>query len=104
MTSARRDGICGGRTEAVERYGDEGVSAWAAPLTDPGARDVLLDRVSDTRVGMLVEARKGTCVLRVAAAITRWLIEQENSSLRFPPTSRRRTLPRWTPAEPHEMR
>ncbi|WP_250036686.1 erythromycin esterase family protein [Paractinoplanes maris] len=62
------------------RYGDE-VAALAAPLTDPGDLDVLLDRVGDARVVMLGEASHGTHEFYTwRAAISRRLIEEKGFS------------------------
>jgi erythromycin esterase len=62
------------------RYGDE-VAALAAPLTDPGDFDVLLDRVGAARVVMLGEASHGTHEFyRWRAAITRRLVEERGFS------------------------
>jgi erythromycin esterase len=62
------------------RYGDE-VAALAAPLTDPGDLEVLLDRIGDARVVMLGEASHGTHEFYAwRAAITRRLIEEKGFS------------------------
>jgi len=64
----------------VRRYGDE-VAALAAPLTDPGDLDVLLDRVGNARVVMLGEASHGTHEFYAwRAVITRRLIEEKGFS------------------------
>ncbi|WP_249998285.1 erythromycin esterase family protein [Actinoplanes sp. M2I2] len=64
----------------MARYGDE-VAALAAPLTDPGDLDVLLDRVGDARVVMLGEASHGTHEFYTwRAAISRRLIEEKGFS------------------------
>jgi erythromycin esterase-like protein len=62
------------------RYGDE-VAALAAPLTDAGDLDVLLDRVGGARVVMLGEASHGTHEFYAwRAVITRRLIEEKGFS------------------------
>ncbi|WP_328475006.1 erythromycin esterase family protein [Actinoplanes sp. NBC_00393] len=62
------------------RYGDE-VAGLAAPLTDPGDLDVLLDRVGDARVVMLGEATHGTHEFYTwRAAISRRLIAEKGFS------------------------
>ncbi|MDH6464020.1 erythromycin esterase [Micromonospora sp. A200] len=62
------------------RYNDE-VTGLAAPLTDPGDLDVLLDRVGAARVVMLGEATHGTHEFYTwRAAITRRLIEEKGFS------------------------
>ncbi|MEH1055486.1 erythromycin esterase family protein [Micromonospora sp. CPCC 206171] len=62
------------------RYDDE-VTGLAAPLTDPGDLDVLLDRVGAARVVMLGEATHGTHEFYTwRAAITRRLIEEKGFS------------------------
>jgi hypothetical protein len=62
------------------RYGDE-VAALAAPLTDAGDLDVLLDRVGRARVVMLGEASHGTHEFYTwRAAISRRLIEEKGFS------------------------
>jgi erythromycin esterase len=64
----------------MARYGDE-VAALAAPLTDPGDLDVLLERVGDARVVMLGEASHGTREFYTwRAAISRRLIEEKGFS------------------------
>ncbi len=64
----------------MARYGDE-VAALAAPLTDPGDLDVLLDRVGDARVVMLGEATHGTHEFYTwRAALSRRLIEEKGFS------------------------
>ena len=62
------------------RYGDE-VAGLAAPLTDPGDLDVLLDRIGDARVVLLGEASHGTHEYYTwRAAISRRLIEEKGFS------------------------
>ncbi|GAB3178377.1 erythromycin esterase-like protein [Micromonospora palomenae] len=62
------------------RYDDE-VTGLAAPLTDPGDLDVLLDRVGAARVVMLGEATHGTHEFYTwRAAITRRLVEEKGFS------------------------
>ncbi|MEU7905461.1 erythromycin esterase family protein [Actinoplanes sp. NPDC049118] len=62
------------------RYGEE-IAALAAPLTDPGDLDVLLDRVGDARVVMLGEASHGTHEFYAwRSAITRRLIAEKGFS------------------------
>lgn len=64
----------------MSRYGEE-VAALAAPLTDAGDLDVLLDRVGDARVVMLGEASHGTHEFyRWRAALTRRLITEKGFS------------------------
>jgi erythromycin esterase len=62
------------------RYGDE-ITALAAPLTDPGDLDTLLDRIGDARVVMLGEATHGTHEFYAwRAAISRRLIAEKGFS------------------------
>ncbi|EWC63238.1 Protein-L-isoaspartate O-methyltransferase [Actinokineospora spheciospongiae] len=64
----------------MSRYGDE-VAALAAPLTDAGDLDVLLDRVGDARVVMVGEASHGTHEFyRWREALTRRLITEKGFS------------------------
>jgi erythromycin esterase len=62
------------------RYGEE-IAALAAPLTDPGDLEILLDRVGDARVVMLGEASHGTHEFYAwRAAISRRLIDEKGFS------------------------
>src|SRR5215217_269660 len=62
------------------RYGDE-VAALAAPLTDPGDLDVLLERAGAARVVLLGEASHGTHEFYAwRATLTRRLIEEKGFS------------------------
>lgn len=64
----------------MTRYRDE-VAALAAPLTDAGDFDVLLDRVGDARVVMLGEASHGTHEFyRWRALLTRRLVAEKGFS------------------------
>lgn len=64
----------------MARYADE-VIGLAAPLTDAGDLDVLLDRVDDTRVVMLGEASHGTHEFyQWRAALTQRLIAERGFS------------------------